>query len=245
MEELRSTKLFGIKITTESEERILEYILSNVKTEGKKLFVTTPNPEIIMNARSHPEFKKLLNEADLALPDGVGVSIALRLMGKGRLRRVTGTDLLQKLCLKIAKSPHSVGFFGGYGNVALSAAKCLQKKYSGLKVSYASGAWNEAEIKGKKIDVLFVAMGFPKQEKWIYENLDKIPVRAAIGVGGAFDFISGNVPRAPKLMRGLGLEWIFRLIIQPWRIKRQLALISFSFLTFKEMFSSRISRENS
>lgn len=243
MKELRNTRLFGVKITTDSEEEILEYIFENIKKDRGKLFITTPNPEIVMYAVNHPDFKKILNEAQIALPDGVGVSIALRLKGKGNISRITGTDLLQKLCLKVAKSPYSVGFFGGYGSIALSTAKCLQKKYSGLKVSYAQDHWDKAKIEGGKIDILFVAMGFPLQEKWIHENLDKIPVRVAIGVGGAFDFISGKIPRAPEFLRRLGLEWLFRLIIQPWRIKRQLALISFSLMTLKEVFFSSFSKE--
>jgi N-acetylglucosaminyldiphosphoundecaprenol N-acetyl-beta-D-mannosaminyltransferase len=85
-----------------------------------------------------------------------------------------------------------------------------------------------------QIDILFVAFGAPKQEFWINENLDKIPVKVAIGVGGAFDYISNKIPRAPTLVRSIGLEWLFRLAIQPWRLKRQLALIKFILLVFKE-----------
>jgi N-acetylglucosaminyldiphosphoundecaprenol N-acetyl-beta-D-mannosaminyltransferase len=243
MEELKSTKLFGIKITTESEEKILEYIVENLSNKNKKLFITTPNPEIIMYARNHPEFRKIMNEADLALPDGVGVSLALRLMGRGRIPRVTGAEMLEKVCGRLAKSTNSVGFFGGYGDVAKVTSECLQKKYSGLKVAYANEGWNEAMIQGKHIDFLFVAMGFPKQEEWIYENLKKTPVEVAMGVGGVFDFISGKVPRSPKLLRRAGFEWLFRLIVQPWRVKRQLALISFMLLVFKGIFLSRIIRE--
>ena len=265
MEELPSIKLFGVKVTTSSEKEVLEYILKNLESKGKKpvtparfaarqagrLFITTPNPEIIMYALNHPEFKLKLNSANIALADGVGVPIAALLTGKGKLPRLTGTDLLEKLCSELsglaqkgAKSPYSVGFFGGVGHVAEKTAECLQKKYSELKVSYASSDWDEKKIKGKKIDVLFVAMGFPKQENWIFENLDKIPVSVAMGVGGAFDYISETVSRAPKLIRTFGLEWLYRLIRQPWRIKRQLALISFTLLVFKEMFASRLSSKS-
>ena len=241
MEELPFIKLFGVKITTSSEREILKYIIKNLGEKGSKLFITTPNPEIIMYALSHPEFKSKLNKADIGLADGVGVPIAVLLTQNIKLHRVTGTDLLEKLCSKLSKSPYSVGFFGGVGGVAEKTAECLQKKYSGLKVSYASSGWDQKKTKGKKIDVLFVAMGFPKQEEWIYENLDKIPVSVAMGVGGAFDFFSGKISRAPKLIRTFGLEWFYRLIHQPWRIKRQLVLTSFSLLVFKEIFTSRLS----
>lgn len=242
MEELQSIKLFGIKITTAKEESILKYIVSHLEKKGKKIFITTPNPEIIMYAESHLDFKNILNEADIALPDGIGVSICAWLTGKGYIPRVTGVDMVEKVCSSVLKSTHSVGFFGGLPGVAESAARCLQKKYYGLTVSYASDAWDWEKIKGKKIDVLFVAMGCPAQEKWIYENLDKIPAQVAMGVGGAFDFISGSVPRAPKFLRTVGFEWLYRLVRQPWRAKRQLALISFSLLTLKEMFTSRFSK---
>ena len=89
------------------------------------------------------------------------------------------------------------------------------------------------------MDILFVAFGFPKQEQWIAENLDKIPVKVAMGVGGAFDYISGNVPRSPVFIRKLGLEWLFRLIIQPWRLKRQLALFKFIYLVLREKLKSK------
>lgn len=239
MEELKSIRLFGVKVTTSQEADILKYITTSLEERGKPLFITTPNPEIIMYARSHPEFKKILNEADIALPDGIGISLCAWLMGKGRIQRVTGVDMVEKLCAQLAESGHSTGFFGGQTGVAERTAVCLQKKYSRLTVSYASDTWDEAKIKGKKIDILFVAMGCPAQETWIHENLGKIPVCVAMGVGGSFDFISGNVQRAPKILRMIGLEWLYRLVRQPWRVKRQLALISFSFLTFKEMFTSR------
>lgn len=96
-----------------------------------------------------------------------------------------------------------------------------------------SQEWSEG-LKVEKVDILFVAFGSPKQELWIAKNLKNIPATVSIGVGGAFDFVSGKVPRSPKILRKLGLEWLFRLIIQPWRIKRQLSLITFVFLVLKE-----------
>lgn len=234
MDSLQSTHILGVKVTTASEGKILEYIEHHIKSGHKKLFITTPNPEIIMYARSHPEFRSILNEADLALADGVGVTIGGYFLGKGKMPRVTGTDMVKKLCRETSKKAESVGFFGGRADVAEKTAECLQKKYSGLTVKYADETWDEAKVRGKSIDILFVAMGYPKQEKWIYENLKDIPVKVAIGVGGAFDFISGKTPRAPQFLQNVGLEWLYRLIRQPWRWKRQLALISFTLLVLQE-----------
>ncbi|MFI5391913.1 MAG: WecB/TagA/CpsF family glycosyltransferase [Bacteriovoracales bacterium] len=160
-----------------------------------------------------------------------------KMFGKSYKGRVHGSDLVDKLSSAIAKKPIRVGFLGGYGNVAQLSAECLVKKYPGLKVAFASEEWDK-DVAKKDCDILFVAFGSPKQEKWIYENLPNINVRVAIGVGGAFDFISGKVRRAPVWIRKIGLEWLFRLIIQPWRIKRQLSLPKFVILVLKERFQA-------
>lgn len=240
MDKQESIKLLGVKITTSTEDKILEYVVSLLGESGNKAYITTPNPEMIMHARKSPSFNKILNEANVALPDGVGITLCAYLMGKGHIQRITGVDFMEKLCGRLSKSPYSVGFFGGQASVAETTSKRLQKKYSRLNVSYASDQWNEGKIKGGKIDILFVAMGYPKQEEWIYNNLPHIPVKIAMGVGGSFDYISGNVPRAPKTMRNFGLEWLYRLFRQPWRWRRQLALISFTILSLKEAVISRI-----
>jgi N-acetylglucosaminyldiphosphoundecaprenol N-acetyl-beta-D-mannosaminyltransferase len=129
-----------------------------------------------------------------------------------------------------------VGFLGAGPNIAEKTVECLKEKYPGLKVGLVAKEWSES-LKDKQVDILFVAFGSPKQEIWISENLEKLPVKVVIGVGGAFDFISGKVRRAPLFMRKIGLEWLFRLIIQPWRIKRQLRLIQFIFLVLKARIS--------
>ena len=255
----------------------MEYILQGLKKPGEKYYVVTPNPEIIVYALKHPEFKKILNNARLALPDGVGVIWAGKILGKKFSEKVTGTDLLENLCSGVAGQPITVGFLGGRGKIAEKTAECLVKKYPGLKVVFTATEWpsqkkddgrwrienSNLKIEDRKsiyhqsstlnppdgglpstihhlssnIDILFVAYGFPKQEEWMSANLSKISVKVAIGVGGGFDYISGSVPRAPVFIRKIGFEWLFRLIIQPWRIKRQLALVEFIWLVLKERIS--------
>lgn len=250
MQNLRTVQILNVAITSDSEEDILKYILEHVENGGKKLKIFTPNPEILMYARNHPEFKTVLNEASVNLPDGVGLLLASKLLGLSLKSRITGTDFLESLCGVVSKenlvrkrskkSLISIGFFGGRANVAKVTSECLQKKYSGLEVLYADSEWEQAKLQGKHIDILFVAMGFPKQEKWISENMGKIPVNVAMGVGGAFDYIGGFVPRAPRLLRTLGLEWLFRLMVEPWRIKRQLQLIPFVLLVLGEFFQIQL-----
>jgi N-acetylglucosaminyldiphosphoundecaprenol N-acetyl-beta-D-mannosaminyltransferase len=151
--------------------------------------------------------------------------------------RIHGVDLMENLCREVSNRPITVGFLGAGPGVAEQAAECLKKRYPRLKVGLVTSEWSEA-LKDKKIDILFVAFGSPKQEIWIADNLKALPAKIIVGVGGAFDFISGKVPRAPKVFRSLGLEWLFRLSIQPWRIKRQLSLIKFVVLILKEKLKS-------
>ena len=159
-------------------------------------------------------------------------------MGKSLKERIHGVDLMENLCKEVSKQPITVGFLGAGPNVAVKTAECLREKYSGLRVGLVAKEWSD-DLKDAKVDILFVAFGSPKQEIWIAQNLEKLPAKVVIGVGGSFDFISGKVRRAPKFVQNLGLEWLFRLIIQPWRIKRQLRLVKFLYLVLREKFLSK------
>lgn len=225
--------LFGVGLSNANEDEVLEFIIRGLENSTEKYYVVTPNPEILVIANKDNNYKKVLNNAKLALPDGIGVVLAGKLLGKRIEQRITGVDLMENLCKEVSKRPITVGFLGAGPNVAVRTSECLQKKYPGLKVGLISQDWSE-DLKNKKVDILFVAFGSPKQEIWISENLENLPARVAIGVGGAFDFISGKVPRAPEFLRKSGFEWLFRLALQPWRIKRQVSLLKFVFLVFKE-----------
>jgi N-acetylglucosaminyldiphosphoundecaprenol N-acetyl-beta-D-mannosaminyltransferase len=225
-------KVLGVGVTSASKGQVLEYLVENLINGNKKLFITTPNPEILVLANEKAEYKSILNSADLALADGVGVLVAARLTGNSLKERITGTDFVEMVCERVAEQPITIGFLGGRPGVADKASKCLRAKYPGLKVAFSVSdlASEDNSLNTLKCDLLFVAFGAPKQEEWISKNLSKLPVKAAMGVGGALDYISGTVPRAPRLIRNMGLEWLFRLIVQPWRAKRQLRLIKFIYL---------------
>jgi N-acetylglucosaminyldiphosphoundecaprenol N-acetyl-beta-D-mannosaminyltransferase len=271
--------ILGVNISNASRKDILEYIIKSIENFKKKVFVVTPNPEFLVLANKNKEFKDVLNKADLASIDGVGIVIAAKILGKPLRERFTGVDLVKSLCSEVSEKPITVGFLGGKGGVAEIAAECLQKMCPGLRVAFAGEEWSDEgfvawqplisdddrtqnpekglsrqnsipkdtfhkelhisnltmkQLNNKTIDILFVAFGAPKQEFWIDKNLKNLPVKVAIGVGGAFDYISGKVPRAPVFVRNIGMEWLFRLVIQPWRIKRQLALLKFVWLVAKE-----------
>ncbi len=219
-----------------SLEQTLEFLVKKAGDKQKKTFVVTVNPEIIMLEREDPDYKKVIKSANLRTIDGVGLLWAGKMFHKSFKEIIHGVDLVEKLCEAVARRPITVGFLGGKGNVAERTGKCLAEKYPELKVAFTYEELSESELEKQSSDILFVAFGSPKQEKWIYGNLPKLNIKVAIGVGGAFDFISGKVRRAPLWVRKIGLEWLFRLTIQPWRIKRQLSLVKFAFLIFGEKF---------
>lgn len=253
MKDLVKKNILGVDITDASEEDVLEYVFDFLEKRDEKLYIVTPNPEIIMYSLKHPAFRDVLNRAGISLCDGVGLYKAAQFLGKPLRERITGTDFTEELCKASVKNAVTVGFLGGRQGVAERTAECLVEKYPGLKVTYVGEEWPGSggstwEVGGKNgkpratrhapppIDILFVAYGFPKQEEWMAENLGKVPVRVMMGVGGAFDYHSGAVARAPHPIRAAGLEWLYRLLRQPWRLRRQLALPEFALLILKEHF---------
>lgn len=228
--------LLGVGVSVASRIEVLEYLVKNSLKGSKKIFIVTPNPELLVMAKKDENYKKVLNSADLALPDGVGIMLAGKFLGLSLKDRITGVDLVENLCKRISNQPITVSFVGGRPGIAERTVECLKKRYFGLKTTFF-GEEIEDFSKLKGTDILFVAFGSPKQEFWIADNLKRLPVKVVIGVGGSFDFISGETPRAPKIIRQIGFEWLFRLIIEPWRAKRQMALVEFIFLVLKEKFA--------
>ena len=265
---LRKISLLGIDITKAKKEEILEYIFNSLKNSSHKYYIVTPNPEIVMYARSHPDYNQILNGAEISIPDGMGITKAARILRNESIERIGGTDFMEYVCRTAANKPVSIGLLGARDGVAEKAAECLMKKYPGLNIVLAASEWPETladldwgikiyDSRFKKeiakflnhesiflnpaIDILFVAYGAPKQEEWIAENFEKLPVKIMMGVGGAFDYISGEVIRAPLIIRNMGFEWLYRLIKEPWRWKRQFALIRFIFLVFNYRLLRKVS----
>lgn len=226
--------ILGVGVTNDTEKNILEYIIDAIANSSENFYIVTPNPEIITFSKKNIEFKKVLNEAKIALCDGIGLWLSSKILGIEIKERISGVDFMERLCEMVSKQPITIGFLGGRPGVAERTSECLKVRFTGLKVVFTGEEWNrDNKI---KIDILFVAFGFPKQELWMKENINKINVRVMMGVGGAFDYLSGEVARAPKMVRNIGFEWLYRLIMQPWRWKRQLSLFEFAFLIIKEKF---------
>jgi N-acetylglucosaminyldiphosphoundecaprenol N-acetyl-beta-D-mannosaminyltransferase len=300
---LHTTKqLLGIKIDYIQLYQAIEVVQKWMQSRGKH-YITTPNPEMLVDAGFDEDFKSALNRADLAIPDSVRLGWGSYLTQKNPFTRliyapffifprllprfsfpvVSGVDLMESLLSLSEEKAYTTAFLGGSPKVADKLLKCLKQKYPKLKIVFCSGnvqvnndgdmefdtennkmtqsnriKGNSALLKysviparelessgikapgsrvtpgmtakrndkfnahllNEKIDIMFVAFGARKQEKWMQRNLPKLNTRVMMGVGGAFDYLSGSIPRAPILLRQLGLEWLFRLIVQPWRIKR-------------------------
>jgi N-acetylglucosaminyldiphosphoundecaprenol N-acetyl-beta-D-mannosaminyltransferase len=197
--------------------------------------VITLNTEFVMAAQRNPAFRRTINEAALVLPDGIGVVWATHYLGQPAPERVTGTDTLEALAKRCAASGYRIYLLGAAPGVAGAAGSYLREVAPGLEIvgTYAgSPAPGEEDaiidrIKTARADVLCVAYGAPAQDLWIRRNLSRLPAAVAIGVGGAYDFLSGRQRRAPRIMQRTGLEWLYRLYRQPWRWRRMTAIPQF------------------
>lgn len=204
--------------------------------------ICTVNPEFIVDAQSDAAFRHVLLEADLCVADGVGVEWAARRLGAPVPERVTGSDGIYRICEAAAQTGWRLFFLGAAPGIAEAAATTLAQRYPGLIVAgcysgspYAAD-WQtvSAHLHRAAPDLLFVAFGHPKQDFWIHTHRADLPAKVAIGVGGAFDFVAGVAPRAPVWMRRMGIEWLHRLITQPWRWRRMLKLPRFVWIVRRQ-----------
>jgi N-acetylglucosaminyldiphosphoundecaprenol N-acetyl-beta-D-mannosaminyltransferase len=233
--------VLGVRIDCLDMEATLERIDSMVRAGGSHL-VATVNPEFVMRARADGEFARVLERADLCLADGWGVVWAARRRGCSLSGPVAGADLVPALGRLCAAKGHRLFLLGGQPGVAEQAARRLRSLAPGLAiVGTHSGSPHPADdeksvalIREARPDVLLVAYGHPRQELWIARNAARTGVPVAIGVGGALDFVAGRVRRAPAWMRRAGLEWLFRLGRQPWRVRRMAALPRFAIAVLRE-----------
>ena len=239
---MKKTTVLGVPFDTYTMDEAAERAVAMFDENGQHI-ICTPNPEIVMEARNDRELMGILKAADMVTPDGVGVVWASKYSEVTIKERVSGYVLVLNIFEKMHNGPHTVYFFGGAPGVAQKAAEMMEIKYPGLKiVGVHNGYFDEkeerkiiADIKRVQPSLLLVGLGSPKQEKWIYNNLRLTGAKVAIGIGGSFDVMSGNLKRAPKIFCKLGLEWFYRLITQPTRFKRMLKLPKFVVTVLKEM----------
>jgi len=257
----KTKKILGINIFSQNKKNTLEKIKKYLKKPEKFCHIVSLNPENLVIALENEEFKKIVETAQIQIVDGVGIILTARLLKIDVGERYPGVDLVKDLLGLSSKMRLSVFFLGGRNNLANRLADCYQKKYKKAKFFGLEGILDIKKPKKEeeekifsiisdfKPHLVFVAFGSPYQELWIARHKKEFKSCVVMGVGGALDFLAGKVPRAPVFIRKVGLEWFFRLLIQPWRLRRQLRLLKFLWLIFWEflgrILSSRIKLKNS
>lgn len=198
--------------------------------EDRPHLAATPNPEIVQRAGRDPEYAEVLRQADLVIPDGIGVVYAARILGRPLKGRVPGIDLASALMERMARTGKRLFLLGAKPGVAEQAAVKLQAEHPGLVVCGSHDGYFQEDgpvveaIRTARADVVFVCLGFPRQEKWAAAHGQAAGARLYIGLGGALDVFAGKVERAPEQLQRLGLEWLYRLMKEPSRIGRMAKL---------------------
>ena len=230
---LKLVKMFDIPIFGGTKSEVLSIIKDVLAIKKANFWIATVNPEFVMKACEDRDFMQVLRATNLNIVDGKGLAWAIKKKTGKRVEVVAGSDLIDDLCKMSALNNWNMYFLGGFNDRARRTADYFKAKYK-TKVAgfYAGESVGEDEkilenLAKKRIDVLFVAYGMKKQEEWIYRNISKLNVGLVVGVGRSFDYYSGDLKRAPIIWRNLGLEWLYSLIKQPQRIKRQLVLPKF------------------
>lgn len=236
---MNKVDILGVKILNTTLEEIKKVLIEDLAL-GNQVKIFTPNTEIVMQADRSIKLKGEVNKGTYVIPDGIGLLHGARLRGIEIRERVTGYDTSMEL-LKIADANrYGLYLLGGKDGVARAAASNVSRAYPGVRIAgfhhgYFKGAHTGdfgtddeirviEEIKVSGADILFVGFGFPKQEIWINSHMDELGTKVAIGNGGVIDILAGKSKRAPDIFIKLGLEWLYRLISDPSRIKRQIVL---------------------
>ena len=227
--------ILGVHIDKVNIEEAVDRIFEMLD-ERRPHSVFTPNSEIILNAYKDKEFAEILNNADLLTADGIGVVYASKILGNPIKERAAGFDIACGVIDRISETGHRLYLLGGRPGVAEKAKKNLEKEYPFIQIVGTHDGYFDEEDNPKIIkeinslgsEIVFVCLGAPKQEKWIADNQDKLRAKVLIGIGGSLDVFAGEAERAPEIWCKLGLEWLYRLIKEPWRFKRMLALPKFA-----------------
>ena len=236
-----SCSILGVRVDALTYPDLLARIAAFI-VEGTPHQIATVNPEFVMEARRNPTFAAVLAQTDLCLADGVGLLWAARRMGQPLPERVTGSDGVPLIAQRAAERGWGLYLLGAGPGVAQRTGEILQGRYPGLRVvgAYAGTPADAdapeivARIRETRPDILFVAYGAPRQDLWIGKHREALGVPVMMGVGGSFDFVAGVQKRAPRWVQRVNLEWFYRLVTQPWRWRRQLALPRFAWAVVKE-----------
>ncbi|MFJ7728264.1 WecB/TagA/CpsF family glycosyltransferase [Neobacillus sp. NPDC097160] len=222
--------ILNVMFNSVNRENILNILTKRIE-DNMKTFLVTANPEIVMQANQDHEYMKNIQQADYVIADGIGIIIGSKIIGDPLPERIPGFELMQELLKKGSDSHWSAYFLGAKQEVVEKAVENSKQQYPNLKIAgFHNGFFDwdsnqiQEEIKQLKPDLIFVALGLPRQENFIAKNLAQFDHGLFIGVGGSFDVLAGTVKRAPIIWQKLNLEWLYRLMKQPSRWRRMLVL---------------------
>lgn len=222
----------GVDVCSDNYEQLTVSLLNDIESD-KKSFIVAINPEKIMKAQEDEKLRNLLNQASYQIPDGIGIIVASKMKGGKIRQRVTGIDMMLKLCETASEHNKKIFLYGAKPGIADEAKMSLEKQFPAIQIVGTINGYEKDQqviqqtINDSKADIVFVALGSPTQEYWIVNNMNTLYPSVYQGVGGSFDVISGRVQRAPAIFQKFGLEWLYRLLKEPWRWKRQLILPQF------------------
>jgi N-acetylglucosaminyldiphosphoundecaprenol N-acetyl-beta-D-mannosaminyltransferase len=231
----RRIEILGVPVDCVTMAEAVNFVDDRVASGLECSTVIAVNPEKIMRARHDSSLAANLECTSLLIPDGIGAVWAARLLWNAAIERVPGSELMPALCARSAEKGYGVFLFGAKEEVNARAAAVLPECYPGLHIAGRHHGYVDADampdmidrINRSGADILFVALGSPRQEAWMHEHAQNLKVKVAQGVGGTFDVISGRVNRAPPLFLTLHLEWFYRLLREPRRLWRQRSLVAF------------------
>jgi len=238
---IESTRVLDLRVSCVESDDVVRHA-SDALSSGSQLVVMAANAEKVIGVRNDSELKRCLEQADLVLPDGIGCVIAAKLLHGIRITRVAGADTMPVLCDLSRRCGHGIFLLGGTEKVNQLAAEKLRARYPDLQIAGRQNGYFKAEDEAQIVDtinasgakLLFVALGSPRQEKWIQANREQLKTPVIQGVGGTLDVIAGTVMRAPLLFQRMHSEWLFRLLANPTRGRRQLALLTFVWQVVRE-----------
>jgi N-acetylglucosaminyldiphosphoundecaprenol N-acetyl-beta-D-mannosaminyltransferase len=227
--------ILGLPVDAVDMEFVLNEVDRLVHTADRPHYIVAGNPEKVYALQSNAFLRDFFRKAALVIPDGIGVVLALRWFYRQHVQRVPGADLMQAICAIAPERGYRIFVYGASEEVSADAVQKLRVRYPGINiVGRANGYVKEVDmpalvqrINALRPDILFVALGSPRQEEWLHRWLPELKVKVCQGIGGTLDTIVGRVKRAPAAWQRLGLEWLYRLVRQPSRIVRQAVLIRF------------------
>ncbi len=232
LEQIPSLRVLGVNVHLAQMGQVLEVMDGWIHRRDQCRYVVATGMHGVMEARRSPYFKNVIDSAGLFVPDGFSLVAAARLRGFKIRKRVSGPDLMWEACKHAAEVGHSVFFYGDTDDTLQALSAKLKESIPGLKIAGAHSppfrplteeedAEEMAIINASGADILWVGLGLPKQEKWMYEHRDRLNVPVLVGVGAAFQFLSGRMKRAPSWIGDNGFEWLWRLAFEPKRVWRR------------------------